>query len=72
MSNRGTKANWSIRAMFIIRVENLCKEFRQWKGREGLVGAIKELFTSSVWGSEIKYCWGFKSDQHFRYIQIIR
>ena len=30
--------------MAIIKVENLCKEFRQRKGREGLGGAIKDLF----------------------------
>lgn len=30
--------------MAIIKVENLCKEFRQRKGREGLIGAIRDLF----------------------------
>ena len=30
--------------MSIIKVENLNKEFRQRKGREGLGGAIKDLF----------------------------
>lgn len=30
--------------MAIIKVENLCKEFRQRKGREGLLGAAKDLF----------------------------
>jgi len=30
--------------MAIIKVENLCKEFRQRKGREGLNGAIRDLF----------------------------
>jgi len=30
--------------MAIIKVENLCKEFRQRKGRGGLGGAIKDLF----------------------------
>ena len=30
--------------MSIIKVENLCKEFRQRKGREGLIGAMRDLF----------------------------
>ena len=30
--------------MAIIKVENLCKEFRQRTGREGLLGAAKDLF----------------------------
>lgn len=30
--------------MAIIKVENLCKEFRQRKGKEGLLGAAKDLF----------------------------
>ena len=30
--------------MPVIKVENLSKEFRQRKGREGLAGAIKDLF----------------------------
>lgn len=30
--------------MAIIKVENLCKEFRQRKGREGLIGAMRDLF----------------------------
>jgi ABC-2 type transport system ATP-binding protein len=30
--------------MTIIKVENLCKDYRQRKGREGLTGAIKDVF----------------------------
>ena len=30
--------------MAIIKVENLTKEFKQRKGREGLGGAIRDLF----------------------------
>src|SRR5208283_729493 len=30
--------------MAIIKVENLCKDYRQRKGREGLTGAIKDVF----------------------------
>ena len=30
--------------MPVIKIENLCKEFRQRKGREGLTGAFKDLF----------------------------